>query len=115
MSKERAKRRTAREREAAIRSAARAAEEERRERREARKKALRRITTGQLPARMTTGRQTGVLARRRRTRTALLVAFLLAVNILVWVVRPDWPARLAALVVSILVAPLLAGLLFRRR
>jgi hypothetical protein len=110
VSKERASRRADREREAAIRAAARAAEAERRERRAARTKALRRMTAGFGGG----GRQTGVLARRRRTRTSLLAAFLVAVNVLVWVVRPDWEARLAALVLSILVAPVLAGLLLRR-
>jgi len=55
------------------------------------------------------------LARRRRFQTGLLVAGLLAANILVWVVRPDWAARLAVLVLSLLVAPLLGGLFFRRR
>jgi len=45
----------------------------------------------------------------------MLVALLLAVNVLVWVVRPDWEARLAALVVSILAAPVLATLLLPRR
>ncbi|HET6624850.1 MAG TPA: hypothetical protein VFG63_00535 [Nocardioidaceae bacterium] len=111
MSKERAKRRAAREHEAAIKAAARAAEAERRERREARRRAVRRMTAGFGG----TGRQTGVLARRRRTQNALLVALLLAVNLLVWVVRPDWEARLAVLVLSVLTAPVLAVLLFRRR
>jgi len=37
------------------------------------------------------------------------------VNILVWVVRPDWAARLGVLILSIFAAPVLATLLFRRR
>jgi len=115
MSKERAKRRAAREHEAGIRTAARAAEEERRERTKARKDLLRSATRVRFPSRSPSGAQTGVLARRRRVQTSLLIAFLLAVQVVVWVVRPDWPARLAALVVSLLAAPLLAGLLFRRR
>jgi hypothetical protein len=113
VSKERARRRAAREREAGIRAAARAAEAERRERREARRRAVRRVTGGFAGGR-SGGRQTGILARRRRTQTSMLFTALLVVNILVWVVRPDWEARLAALVVSILVAPVLATLLFRR-
>ncbi len=114
MSKERARRRAVREHEAALKAAARAAEAERRERREARKRAIRKATTGRLPQ-LSAGKQTGVLARRRRIRTSLLVAFLVAVQVLVWAVRPDWPARLGALVLTILVAPLLASLLIRRR
>ena len=110
MSKERARRRAEREREAAIRAAARASEAERRERHEARKRALRRMTPTWTPR----GKQTGPLARRARTRTSLLLAALLAVNVLVWVVRPDWPARLAALVVTLLVLPVLLVLVRRR-
>lgn len=99
-----------------MRTAARAAEEERRERTAARKRSVRRPSrtapTFLLGDRA--GQQTGVLARRRRTRIWLLIAFLVAVQVLVWLIRPDWPARLAALVVSILVTPLLAGLVLRR-
>ena len=115
MSKERANRRAAREHEAALKASARAAEAERRERRNARKAALKRATTDRLPRMTGTGRQTGILARRRRLQTSMLLTVLLAVQVLVWVLRPDWPSRLAALVVSALAAPVLYTLLFRRR
>jgi len=49
-----------------------------------------------------------------RVQRGLLVALLLALNVLVWVVRPDWEARLAALVVSLLAFPVLQLLLVRR-
>lgn len=114
MSKERAQRRAAREHEAALKSAARAGRAERLERRAARRRALRRVAGPAANGRRT-GHQSGVLARRRRSRTSLVAAFLLLVNLVVWVVRPDWEARLAALVVSILAAPVLATLLFPRR
>lgn len=115
MSKERAQRRAVREHEAALRAAARAAEQERRERRQARAAAVRRATTDRLPRVTRTRRPTGTLARRRRVRTSLLLALLVALNVLVWVVRPDWAARLAALVVSVLAAPVLVTLLPSRR
>lgn len=114
MSKERARRRAAREHEAAIRASARGAQAERRERRAARRRAVRRATTGQLPRRTVVGRPTGSLARRRRTRTSVLLAVLLALNVVVWILSPDWALRLAALVVSALVAPVLVTLLARR-
>ena len=114
MSKERARRRAAREHEAALKASARAAEQERRERRRARADAVRRVTTGRLPRPARTGRQSGILARRRRVRRSLLLAVLVALNLLVWVVRPDWQTRLAALVVTVLAAPVLATLLPRR-
>ena len=115
MSKERARRRTTREHEAGLRASARAAEAERRERRTARAGAVRRATTDRLPRRMPTGRSTGTLARRRRTQRSLLLALLILLNVLVWVVRPDWSARLGALVVTALAAPVLATLLLPRR
>ena len=42
----------------------------------------------------------GELAARRRREVAATIAILVALNLLVWIVRPDWEARLAALVVS---------------
>jgi Flp pilus assembly protein TadB len=104
MSKERARRREARQREAAIRTAARAAEAERAARRRARRNALRKRLVP-----LTTGRQTGVLARRRRTRLNLVLVSLLFLQVVVWVVRPDWQARLAALLVAALVFPVIAA------
>lgn len=114
MSKERARRRAAREHEAALRTSARAAQAERRERRAARSRAVARATTGRLPSRTRTGRPTGALARRRRTRWRVLLGLLVALNVLVWVSGGGWALRAATLVVSLLVAPVLAALLLRR-
>lgn len=115
MSKERAQRRAVREHEAALRAAARAAERERRERRAARASALRRATTDRIPRVTRTRRPTGTLARRRRVQTSLVLGLVVALNVLVWVLRPDWAGRLAALVVSVLAAPVLVTLLVPRR
>ena len=106
MSKERAQRRAEREREAAVKAAARARETERRARSAARKKSL----TGWLPR---PHLMPGTLAARRRREVAVTVAILFAVNVLVWIIRPDWEARLAVAAVSLLVAPVLH--LFVRR
>jgi Flp pilus assembly protein TadB len=115
VSKERAARRAAREHESAIKAAARAAEAERRERRTARRRAVRRATTDRLPRLTPVGRPTGTLARRRRLQTAALVGLFIVLNVVVWVARPDWAARLGALVVSVLVFPVLRTLLLSRR
>ena len=115
MSKERARRRAQREHEAALRAAARAAEAERRERRTARSRAVRRHTTDRLPRPTLVGKDTGALAHRRRVETSLLLALLAAVNVLVWVVRPDWRARVGVLVVSLLAYPVLHVMLLPRR
>jgi hypothetical protein len=55
-----------------------------------------------------------VLAERRRRQNGALGAVLLAINVLVWIFSDDWALRAAALVVSLLVAPVLPVLLFRR-
>ena len=100
MSKERARRRAEREREAAVKAAARAREAERRARSTARRQALSRwLPRSRL--------MPGALAARRRREVATTIAILVALNVLVWVVRPDWEARLAAVVVGLLIAPIL--------
>ena len=104
MSKERARRREAREREAAVRAADVRRQAQRAARRRDRKAALRRRLVP-----WTTGRQTGVLARRRRARLNLVVASLLFVQVVVWFVRPDWQARLAALLIAALAFPVIAA------
>ncbi len=109
MSRERARRRAEREREQAVKAAARAAEAERRERREARRRAL----TARLPRwrRAPVGR----LAERRRNEQRLTFTLLAAANVLTWVVFHDWATRLLVLVVTLLVAPVVHTMLFRRR
>ena len=108
MSKERARRREVREREAAIVRAARAREAEKRERRTARTRAL----SGLVPKRHS--RQTGPLAERKRRQVGVTAAVLLALNVLVWVFVPDWSVRALILAVSLLAAPVLHTMLFRR-
>ena len=131
MSKERARNRAAREREAGIKAAAKGAEKDRHERRQAAKKPAVRTQAkkaAQKPAKQShprtpdkkrnhapVGRPDGPLARRRRFRVRLLLALLVAVNVGAWLIWPDWSARLAVLIVSVISAPLLAALLLRRR
>ena len=62
-----------------------------------------------------TGQPSGTLARRQRSRTRLLVLALLVANVLLWFVRPDWEARLAAAVLSVLAFPVLRLFLVSRR
>jgi hypothetical protein len=108
VSKERAQRRAEREREVAMRAAARAAAAERAERRAARRRAL----TGWLPKRA--ARPTGILAARRRRQVQATIGLMLAANLLVWVFFDDWAARAMIAVVSVLAAPVLHTMLFRR-
>jgi Flp pilus assembly protein TadB len=107
MSKERARRRAEREREAAARQAVRQREAERRARSRARSQALSRWVPRPR-------RTPGILAARRRAELTATVAILLLLNLVVWLVRPDWAARLGALVVSLLVFPVLRLLVSRR-
>ncbi len=107
MSKERQQRRAEREREAALRAAARAAEQERAERKAARKQRLTRWLPKPAP------RPTGVLAERQRQQTGLMIAVLIAVNVLVWVFFPDWSARAMVAVLTLLIAPLIHAMFVR--
>ncbi|WP_309648060.1 hypothetical protein [Nocardioides sp.] len=109
MSKERARRREEREREAAVRAAARAAEAERAERRAARKKSL----TSVLPK--PRSRPAGVLTRRARQQTWATILVVVLVNLVAWAFLDHWAARLLVIIVSLLGAPVLHTLLFRRR
>ena len=109
MSKERAIRRAEREREAAIKAAARAAEAERRERRAARTRALK----APLP-RVGVGRHQGVLARRRRIQRFVVLDLLVVFNIVVWFTTDSWSLRLLVLIASVLCFPVLATVPFRR-
>jgi hypothetical protein len=56
----------------------------------------------------------GVLAARRRTELMATVLLLFLVNVVVWLVRPDWAARLGALVVSLVVFPVVRLMVSRR-
>jgi hypothetical protein len=107
VSRERARRREEREREAAIRAAARAREEERRQRAAARKQRL----FGWVPRPRL---KPGILARRARARMTMTVCLLVGLNIVLWIVRPDWEARFAGVVLSLLAAPVLYTMLFRK-
>lgn len=107
MSKERARRRAAREHEAALRAAAHQRKVERR----SRSRALRRTATGWIPR---PHLQPGVLAARRRHELMATFGILLLLNLLVWLVRPDWAARLGAFVVSAVVFPVLRLAMQRR-
>ena len=107
MSKERAIRRAEREREAATRATARAREEKRRRRSRARRQALLRW----VPRPRTTP---GVLAQRRRREVTITICLLLALDVLVWVSQPQWSVRILAVLVTLLVAPVVHTLLFRR-
>jgi Flp pilus assembly protein TadB len=113
MSKERARRREEREREAAVRAAARAAEEERAERRAARRRAL----GSWLPQSQSQPRPraTGVLETKRRNQTLATLAVVVLANAASFAFLEHWAARMLVLIVSVLAAPVLHTLLFRRR
>jgi len=98
VSKERAQRRAERERAAAAQAEARRKAAERRARARARRRAL----TGWIPRPHVLP---GAVAARRRAELMGAFGLLFLLNLLVWIVRPDWAARLGALVVSIVVFP----------
>jgi hypothetical protein len=60
------------------------------------------------------GRQTGAFARRRRIRRQVLVVGLVVLNALLWFAEPSPSIRALALVASVLAAPVLYTVLFRK-
>jgi Flp pilus assembly protein TadB len=108
VSKERARRREERERLAAAAAAERRAAAERQAKRQARKQAV----TKYLPA--THSRQTGVLAEKKRREVLATGAVLVVLNILVFAVARDWALTALLVVASILGAPILYLMMFRR-
>jgi Flp pilus assembly protein TadB len=112
VSKERARRRAEREREAAHKQSARAAEAERRERKAARRRALE--NAGHRIGLKAPKRPGGTLARRRQRQHLVVVGLLVLLLVVGFAVRPDWPARLAFVVVAVLAYPVLRVLMFKR-
>jgi Flp pilus assembly protein TadB len=108
VSKERARRREERERLAAVTAAQRQASAEKAARREARRQSLSRC----LPA--THSRQTGLLAERKRREVLATGAVLAVLNLVVFAVAGDWALTALLLVASVLGAPILHLMLFKR-
>jgi hypothetical protein len=111
VSRERARRREEREREAAAAVAVRAAEAQRRARREARAAVLTRWVPPDW--RRQRGR-TGIIAERQRRQAAMTVAVVVALNVLTFCFTDTWDVRALVLVATLLGAPVLYTLLFRK-
>lgn len=108
MSKERARRREERERLAAAAAAERRVAAERQARRDSRKQAIAKY----LPA--SHSRQTGPLAEKKRREMLGTGAVLVVLNILVFAVARDWALTALLVVTSVLGAPILYLMMFRR-
>ncbi|MEI7058074.1 hypothetical protein WBG06_19765 [Nocardioides sp. CCNWLW239] len=104
----RAKARAERERLAAVAAEERAARQSKEAARRARKARL----TGWIPARRS--RPASALAERRRRNVRILVVVLLLLNALVYLVTQDVGTVIFAGIASVLVAPVVYTLLFRR-
>ncbi|MEZ0071820.1 hypothetical protein [Planotetraspora sp. GP83] len=111
MSKERARRRAEREAERERLTAVRAA----REARAARRRELRGRVTAVLPRPVRVARQSGYLARRRRTENAVVAALWFLVQVIAWILFDGWMARLGVFAGSILLIPVLVTIVFDRR
>jgi len=107
MAKERALRRAEREKEAAIKQAARMAEQERRERKAARARKLK----AAVPS-FGVGAHQGVLRKRRLVQNFVLVDLLFILNAVTWFVTGDWAIRVLVLFACVLSFPVLKTLIF---
>ncbi len=108
MSKERQKRRAEREAEVAAAAAVRAAAADKQARRDARKEKL----AGWLPK--PPARQVGLLAEKRRRQAGATFAVLVAFNLLVFAFTQDFYITGFTLVASLLAAPVVHLMLFRK-
>ena len=105
MSRERAMRREARERERSTRILAATQREQIRREKRARKARIKdRFTPPQRP---------GMLARRKRRRAFLVTFFLLIINLFIWLFIPE--ATIGGIVLTLLVLPLLRTFIVERR
>lgn len=105
---QRARRREERDRLAAAAAAEREATAARQARRDSRRETL----TGWVPRPAPV--ESGTLAARRRQRNGLVVAFVIALNVLVWLGTTEWAARAFVLLLSVLVAPIVVSILNRK-
>ena len=108
MSKERQRRRAEREAQVAAAAAERAAEAEKQARRDARKERL----TGWVPR--PAARPTGLLAEKRRRQAGGTFAVLVAFNMLVFAFTQDFYITGLTCVASLLGAPIVHMMLFKR-
>jgi hypothetical protein len=108
VSKERQQRRAERESAQALAAAERAAAAAKQARRDARVERL----TGWVPR--PPARQTGLLAEKRRRQAGGTFAVLVAFNLLVYAFTQDWYVTGFTLVASLLGAPIIHMMLFRR-
>jgi hypothetical protein len=111
VSKERARRRALREREAAARRAA----AQRHQTRTARRRAAVATVGQRLPRRTRWGRHQGLLARRRRVQNGVILCVLLASQLVVWLITPDPWIRGAAALLAVFATPVLVTLVLDRR
>jgi Flp pilus assembly protein TadB len=111
MSKERALRRAERERQQALA----AQQRERREARAKRRAAVLASVRDAVPRRTRWARARGRLADRRRAQNSLVIIAFLAVQLLTWLLSGGWAVRMAVLVLSVLLVPVLVTLMFDRR
>ncbi len=119
MSKERARRRAAREAEQARQAALRAEREARLARRRERAGRVFGVFGGaaallaRRPVRIAV--QGGIMARRRRAQNGLVAVLFFIVQAIAWLLWSSWAARFGVFVLSVLFAPLFVTLVFDRR
>lgn len=105
MSRERAMRREARERERSTRILAATQREQIRREKRARK--------ARIKDRFTPTHRPGMLARRKRRRAFLVTFFLLIINLFIWLFIPE--ATIGGIVLTLLVLPLIRTFIVERR
>jgi hypothetical protein len=114
VSKDRARRRDEREQAAAVRRVAAQRRRARADRRRERRRAIAPISPRLRRRRHWRG-QPGILAQRRRMQNGVILCLILASQLVVWLLTPDWYLRATAAMLAIIATPVIVTLALDRR
>jgi hypothetical protein len=115
MSKDRARRRDEREQAAAVRRVAAQRRRARSDRRRERRRAIVAPISPRVRQRRHLHGQPGILAARRRTQNGVILCLILASQLVVWLLTPDWWLRATAAVLAVIATPVIVTLTLDRR
>jgi hypothetical protein len=115
VSKDRARRRDEREQAAAVRRVAAQRRRARADRRRERRRAVIAPISPRVRHRRHWYGQQGILAQRRRMQNGVILCLILASQLVVWLLTPDWYVRATAAVLAVIATPVIVTLFLDRR
>jgi hypothetical protein len=115
VSKDRARRRDEREQAAAVRRVAAQRRRARVDRRRERRRAVVAPVSPRLRRRGHRHGQQGILAQRRHVQNGVILCLILASQLVVWLLTPDWYLRATGAVLAVVATPVIVTLFLDRR